>query len=378
MTGKISDSVPAYIRELRLALPPTGAAPDGTIAPELTQLGANENPLGPSPLAVKAASEALATSNRYAEDDGPQLRRELARRHNLSIDQIILGAGATELIYLAAQLLLRPGDAGVTSHGSFPLYYIAIRATGARLIETPLRDYRFDLEAIAQTLSAETKLVFLANPNNPTGTMFTADEFDAFLARVPDHVLIVLDEAYCDYIERPDYSRAIDIVKRRGNLMVLRTFSKVYGLAGLRIGYGLGPAALLDELNKIRAPFNTSGVAQAAALAALDDREHVRRSIDANNAGLAQIAGRLKELGIRCVPSVANFILAEFGYDTRPLGEELAKRGVIVRPMRALGFPQAIRVSVGTRAENENFLTALADVHVSFAGRKTETQTTKR
>jgi histidinol-phosphate aminotransferase len=375
MSKPISDSVPAYIREIRLALPPTGAGPDGTIAQELTQLGANENPLGPSPLAVRAANEALAASNRYAEDNGPQLRRELARRHNLSIDQIILGAGATELIYLAAQLLLRPADAGVTSHGSFPLYYIAIRSTGARLIENPLRDYRFDLDAIAQTLSAETKLVFLANPNNPTGTMFTADEFDAFLARVPDHALIVLDEAYCDYVERPDYSRSIDIVKRRGNLLVLRTFSKVYGLAGLRIGYGVGPAALLDELNKIRAPFNTSGVAQAAALAALDDREHVRRSIDANNAGLAQIAAGLKELAIRCVPSVANFILAEFGYHTHPLTEELAKRGVIVRPMRELGFPQAVRVSVGTRAENDKFLTALADVHASFTGRKTETQT---
>jgi len=378
MTWQISDSVPAYIREIRLALPPTGAGPDGTIAPELTQLGANENPLGPSPLAVRAANEALAASNRYAEDNGPQLRRELARRHNVSADQIVLGAGATELIYLAAQLLLRPGDAGVTSHGSFPLYYIAIRSTGARLIETPLRDYHFDLDAIAQTLSAETKLVFLANPNNPTGTMFTADQSDAFLARVPDHVLIVLDEAYCDYVERPDYSRAIDIAKRRGNLLVLRTFSKVYGLAGLRVGYGLGPAALLDELNKIRAPFNTSGVAQAAALAALDDREHVRRSIDANNAGLVQIAAGLKELSIRCVPSVANFILAEFAYDTGPLSEELAKRGVIVRPMRALGFPQAIRVSVGTRAENDKFLTTLADVHASFAGRKTETQTAKR
>ena len=374
MTRQLSDSVPAYIREIRLALPPTGAGPEGTIAPELTQLGANENPLGPSPLAVEAARQALAASNRYAEDNGPQLRRELAQRHNLPIDQIILGAGSTELLYLVARLLLRPGGAGVTSHGSFPLYYIAIRSTGARLIETPLRDYRFDLDSIAQTLSAETKLVFLANPNNPTGTMFTAGEFDSFLTRVPDHVIIVLDEAYCDYIERPDYSRSIDIVKRRGNLMVLRTFSKVYGLAGLRIGYGLGPAALLEELNKIRGPFNTSGVAQAAALAALDDREHVRRSIDANNAGLAQIAAGLKELGIRCVPSVANFILAEFGYDTDPLSDELAKRGVIVRPMRALGFPQAIRVSVGTRAENERLLATLADVHASFAGRKTETQ----
>jgi histidinol-phosphate aminotransferase len=376
MTTPIHELVPDYIREIT---PYVQGRPIEEVERELqveaVKLASNENPLGPSPLAVEAARNALSESNRYPDGSGFYLRQALARKHEISMDQIILGGGSTELIDLVARLLLRPTDAGVTSYGSFPLYYIAVRATGARLIETPLNNYRFDLDAIAQNLSAQTKLVFLANPNNPTGTMFTSDEFDAFLARVPNHVFVVLDEAYCDYIERPDYSRSVDIVKRRGNLMVLRTFSKVYGLAGLRIGYGLGPAELLDELNKIRGPFNTSGVAQAAALAALDDREHVRRSIDSNNAGLARIAGGLKELGVRCVPSVANFILAEFGYDTEPLSEELTKRGVIVRPMRWMGFPQAIRVSVGTRAENEKFLSALADVHVSFAGRKTETQT---
>jgi len=376
MTTPIHELVPDYIREIT---PYVQGRPIEEVERELqveaVKLASNENPLGPSPLAVEAARNALSESNRYPDGSGFYLRQALARKHEISMDQIILGGGSTELIDLVARLLLRPTDAGVTSYGSFPLYYIAVRATGARLIETPLNNYRFDLDAIAQNLSAQTKLVFLANPNNPTGTMFTSDEFDAFLARVPNHVFVVLDEAYCDYIERPDYSRSVDIVKRRGNLMVLRTFSKVYGLAGLRIGYGLGPAELLDELNKVRGPFNTSGVAQAAALAALDDREHVRRSIDSNNAGLAQIAGGLKELGVRCVPSVANFILAEFGYDTEPLTEELTKRGVIVRPMRWMGFPQAIRVSVGTRAENEKFLSALADVHVSFAGRKTETQT---
>jgi histidinol-phosphate aminotransferase len=376
MTTPIHELVPDYIREIT---PYVQGRPIEEVERELqieaVKLASNENPLGPSPLAVEAARNALSESNRYPDGSGFYLRQALARKHDISMDQIILGGGSTELIDLVARLLLRPTDAGVTSYGSFPLYYIAVRATGARLIETLLNNYRFDLDAIAQNLSAQTKLVFLANPNNPTGTMFTSDEFDAFLARVPGHVFVVLDEAYCDYIERPDYSRSVDIVKRRGNLMVLRTFSKVYGLAGLRIGYGLGPAGLLDELNKIRGPFNTSGVAQVAALAALDDREHVRRSIDSNNAGLAQIAGGLKELGVRCVPSVANFILAEFGYDTEPLSEELTKRGVIVRPMRWMGFPQAIRVSMGTRAENEKFLSALADVHVSFAGRKTETQT---
>lgn len=340
---------------------------------EAVKLGSNENPLGPSPLAAEAVRTAVAECNRYPDTDGILLRTALAAKHAISMEQIILGAGSTELIDLAARLLLRPKDTGVTSYGSFPLYYMAIRAAGARLVEVPLKDYRFDLDAIARSLSPETKLVYLANPNNPTGTMFTANEFDVFLRRVPDHVFVVIDEAYFEYIERDDYSRSVELVQRRNNLMVLRTFSKVYGLAGLRVGYGLGPAKLLDELDKIRGPFTVSNVAQAAALAALDDREHVRRSIELNNGGLAQLAGGLRKLGIRYVPSVANFILADFGYDTKHLTEELATRGVIVRPMRWMGFPQAIRVSVGTRAENEKFLDALADVHGSFAKRKTET-----
>jgi len=376
MTKPIHEYVPDYIRAIAPYVP---GRPIEEVERELNiqaiKLASNENPLGPSPLAVEAGRKALAASNRYPDGSGFYLRQALAAKHDIPTEQIILGAGSTELIDLSARLMLRPGGAGVTSEGSFPLYYIAIRAAGARLIETPLREYRFDLDAIARSLSPETKIVFLANPNNPTGTMFTADEFDQFLARVPSHVLVVLDEAYCDYIERADYTRSVDRVRRGANLIVLRTFSKVYGLAGLRIGYGLGPAGLLDEMNKIRGPFNTSGVAQAAALAALDDRAHVRRSIESNNAGLAQLTAGLHALGVRCVPSVANFILAEFGYDTEPLSEELTRRGVIVRPMRWMGFPHAIRISVGTQAENQKFLGALADLHVSFAGRKTETRT---
>lgn len=344
------------------------------------KLASNENPLGPSPLAVAAARKALSDSNRYPDGSGFYLREALARKHRLPVEQIILGGGSTELIDLTARLMLRPENTGVTSFGSFPLYYIAIRAAGAKLVETPLRDYRFDLDAIAKALGPEARIVFLANPNNPTGTMFTADEFDAFLARVPSHVLVVLDEAYCDYIERADYSRSVDLVRSGRNLVVLRTFSKVYGLAGLRIGYGLGPAGLLDEINKIRGPFNTSGVAQAAALAALEDNEHVRRSIEANKEGLARLAAGLKELGVRCVPPAGNFILAEFGYDTEPLCEELTKRGVIVRPMRWMGFPQAIRVSAGTRAENDKFLGALAELQSSGAvgSSKKQTQPARR
>jgi len=368
MTKPIHEYVPDYIRQIAPYVP---GRPIEEVERELKisaiKLASNENALGPSPLAVEAGKKALAQANRYPDGSGFYLRHALAKKHDIPIEQIILGAGTTELIDLTARLLLRPTDAGVSSYGSFPLYYITVRASGARLIEVPLRDYHFDLDAIARILSPETKLVFLANPNNPTGTMFTADEFDAFLSRVPPHVFIVLDEAYCDYIERADYSRSVELVRRRGNLMVLRTFSKVYGLAGLRIGYGLGPAKFLDEMNKIRGPFNTSSVAQAAALAALDDHKHIRRSIDSNNEGLQQLADGMKALGVHCVPSVANFILAEFGYDTEPLCEELTKLGVIVRPMRWMGFPQALRVSVGTRAENDKFLSALADLHASFA-----------
>jgi histidinol-phosphate aminotransferase len=228
-----------------------------------------------------------------------------------------------------------------------------------------MREYHFDLEAIARDMPEETKLIFLANPNNPTGTMFSADKLDAFLAHIPEHILLVLDEAYCDYVDASNYSRSIEIVRGGRNLLVLRTFSKVYGLAGLRIGYGIGPAALLAEMNKIRGPFNTSGIAQAAALAALDDSEHVRRSVESNRAGLAQLTSGLQKLGIKFVPSVANFLLVIFGTDTEPLVEALLKHGVIVRPMRWMGFPSAIRVTVGTHEENQKFLHALAEVRAS-------------
>jgi histidinol-phosphate aminotransferase len=367
MTDFTRELVPPYIREIAPYVP---GKPIEEVERELNmhaiKVASNENPLGPSPLAVEAAKKALAVSNRYPDGSGFYLREALAKKHGIPAENIILGGGSTELIDLSARIALVPGDCGVTSYGSFPLYYIAIRATGASYLDVPMRDYHFDLEAIARDLPKETKLIFLANPNNPTGTMFSADNLDAFLARVPEHILVVLDEAYCDYVDDPNYSRSIDIVRGGRNLLVLRTFSKVYGLAGLRIGYGIGPAALLAEMNKIRGPFNTSGVAQAAALAALDDAKHVRRSVESNRAGLKQLASGLENLGIKFVPSVANFLLVIFGTDTEPLVEDLLKHGVIVRPMRWMGFPSAIRVTVGTHKENEKFLRALADVQASL------------
>ena len=367
MTDFTHELVPPYIRELAPYVP---GKPIEEVERELNmhaiKLASNENPLGASPLAIAAAQKALAASNRYPDGSGFYLREALAKKHGIPVESIILGGGSTELIDLSARIALVPGDCGVTSYGSFPLYYIAIRATGASFLDVPMHDYQFDLEAIARDLPEETKLIFLANPNNPTGTMFSADNLDTFLARVPEHILVVLDEAYYDYVDDPNYSRSIDIVRGGRNLIVLRTFSKVYGLAGLRIGYGIGPAALLAEMNKIRGPFNTSGVAQAAASAALDDTEHVRRSVESNRAGLAQMASGLHSLKIKFVPSVANFLLVIFGTDTEPLVEELLKHGVIVRPMRWMGFPTALRVTVGTHEENEKFLRALAEVRASL------------
>lgn len=376
MTKSIHEFVPRCIREIAPYVPgkPIEEVERALNIHDAVKLASNENPLGPSPLAVEAARIALAESNRYPDGSGFYLREALAKRHEIPAEKIFLGNGSTEIIDLIARLLLRPENTGVTSFGSFPLYYIAIRAAGARLLQIPLREYRFDLDAMARDLPPDARLIYLANPNNPTGTMFTADELDAFLARIPADAFVVLDEAYCDYVERADYSRSLDLVRRGANLMVLRTFSKVYGLAGLRIGYGLGPSNLFTEMNKIRGPFNTSGIAQAAALAALDDAAHVRRSVDSNRAGLAQLAQGLRDLGVRPVPSVTNFIFTEFGYDTGPLTEELAKRGVIVRPMGWMGFPNALRISVGTHGENEKFLRALADLLPSAEAHKTETR----
>ncbi len=369
MPKSIRELIPAYIREIDPYQP---GKPIEEVERELKiraiKLVSNENPLGPSPLAVAAAQQALADANRYPDGGGFYLRQKLAARYEVPLEMVLLGLGSSELIDLAARLLVDAGEEGLTSDGSFPLFYIAIQASGGRLVTVPLKEYTFDLEAIAHAINARTRIVILANPNNPTGTLFTADAFDAFLKRVPEDVLVVLDEAYYDYVQLPGYSRSLDLARQGRNLLVLRTFSKVYGLAGMRIGYGIGPAALLAEMNKVRTPFNTSGVAQAAALAALDDAEHVRRSIESNRAGMAQLGAGLKALGVRFIPSHANFMLVELGTDAAPVSDELLRLGVIVRPMRWMGFPQAMRVTVGTREENEKFLAALGQVVGRSAG----------
>lgn len=355
------ERVPDYIHRINAYVP---GRPIEEVERELkiraVKLASNENPLGPSPRAVEAAREALAGSNRYPDGGGHYLREALAGLHGIPIQNVILGLGSSELIDLSARLMVRPGDEGLTSFGAFPLFYIAIQATGGRLVTVPLKDHAFDLDALARGITSRTRFIILANPNNPTGTMFTADEFDSFLKRVPEDVLVVLDEAYCDYVQHPGYSRSIERVRGGANVLVLRTFSKVYGLAGLRIGYGIGPAALLTEMDKVRTPFNTSGVAQAAALAALGDVDHTRRSVESNRAGMLQLTAGLDRIGAKFVPSFGNFIYIEAGIRASEVGADLEKLGVIVRPLDWMGMPDGLRVTVGTADENEKFLAAYA------------------
>lgn len=363
MPKPIHQLVPKYIHELPAYIP---GKPIEEVERDLkiqaVKLASNENPLGPSRLAVEAVRRAIVDANRYPDGGAFLLHEKIASKLGVAPQNIVIGFGSSELIDLAARALLRDGLEGITSEGTFPLYRIFIAATGARLTEAPLRDYAFDLEAIAAKVTPDTRVIYLANPNNPTGTMFTAAALEAFLARIPDHVLVVLDEAYYDYVQREDYSRAIAQVREGHNLLVLRTFSKVYGLAGMRIGYGIAAPGLVSELNKLRTPFNTSNLSQVAALAALDDYEHVSKSLESNRAGLEQLRNGVAKLGLNAIPSHANFVLVELGADAEAIAGELLNRGVIVRAMRWMGFPQAIRVSAGTREENERFLSAIADL----------------
>jgi len=316
MTKPVRELVPAFIRNIDPYVP---GKPVEDVERELgmrcVKLASNENPLGPSPLAIAAANQAAADAHRYPEGGAHILRRKIADRLGVSREQVILGAGSTDLIELVAKTLLHSEDSGLTSVGSFPMYYIAIRATGAKLITVPQKNYHIDLDAIAAAIEPRTKLIFLANPNNPTGTIFTATEFERFLGKIHDDVLVILDEAYFEYVEEPDYSRSLDLVRQGRKLLVLRTFSKVYGLAGLRIGYGIAPVELIEELNKLRLPFNTSVAAHAAALAALEVM--ARDDLPGRAARLgAHLLEQLRALACGMTIGVADSPYPSLGVDT--------------------------------------------------------------
>ncbi len=281
MTHTLEELIPDYIQGLPAYVP---GKPIEEVEQDLkihaVKLASNENPLGPSPKAMEAARRALGEANWYPDGGSKHLREVLAARFAVKPEEIFVGLGSSEIIDLASRVLLRPGLEGITSEGSFALFAIAIRASGGKLIQTRMKNFAFDLDAITAAVTSQTRIIYIANPNNPTGTAFGASEFAAFLKKIPGDVLVVLDEAYREYAERPDLPNAMELFRQYNNILTLRTFSKVYGLAGLRIGYSIGHPTLTAEMNKLRTPFNVTSVGQAAALAALDDTEHVRRSVE--------------------------------------------------------------------------------------------------
>jgi len=363
MTKTIEDLIPDYIRGLPVYVP---GRPIEEVERELkihaVKLASNENPLGPSPMAMEAARKALSESHRYPDGGTHTLRQMLSEKTGVAFDEIFVGLGSSEIIDLAARVCLRAGLQGITSFGSYAPFSVAIRASGAELVLVPQKNFAFDLEAILRAVTPKTGVIYIANPNNPTGTAFGTAELEEFIASVPDGVLVVLDEAYVHYAPSLDRRKSEEIYRRRKNVLILRTFSKVFGLAGLRIGFAFGRPELLAAMNRLKTPFNTSGIAQAAALAAMNDREHVARCIRENAAERARLTEGLTALGLRPVRSETNFVFMVVGSDAKALSEELLHAGVIVRPLGWMGFPEAVRISVGTTEENDKCLAAMSQL----------------
>ena len=323
------------------------------------KLASNENPLGPSPMAVGAVRQAGPELNRYPESGGFKLTEKLSELHGVDNDQIILGNGSNELLNIISYTYLSDNESAVMATPSFVIYPLATQSAGARPVMIPLTDFRHDLKKMAEAIGDDTKLVFIANPNNPTGTINTGKEFDEFMKLVPEGILVVVDDAYHEYVTADTYPDTLKYLRQGRDIIILRTFSKIYGLAGLRIGYGIAPGEIISDLNKVRAPFNTNSIAQAAALAALDDKEHVKKSKVLNEEGKVFLYNQLGSLGIDFVPTEANFIYITPGdISSERLFNELLKKGVIIRPMGE----NAVRVTIGTPEENGKFIDALKEV----------------
>ncbi|WP_454734977.1 histidinol-phosphate transaminase [Cupriavidus necator] len=328
----------------------------------IVKLASNENPLGMPASAQRAVADAVAELGRYPDSNGFALKAALSARFGVSEDWLTLGNGSNDILELAAHALVEPGQSIVYAEYSFAVYALATQEIGARAIEVSARDYGHDLDAMAAAIAPDTRLVFIANPNNPTGTFVPAAQIEAFLQRVPAHVVVVLDEAYNEYLDADQQYDSLAWVRRYPNLLVSRTFSKAYGLAGLRVGYAVAQPELTDLLNRVRQPFNVNSVAQAAAVAALGDSEFLRRSAELNRAGKAQLTEAFDRLGLEYVPSSGNFVLVRVGDDDGAgarVNVALLKQGVIVRPVGNYNLPRWLRVTIGLPEENAAFIAAL-------------------
>lgn len=328
----------------------------------IIKLASNENPRGPGDLVQKAILRETAALSRYPDGNGYVLKQALVKHVGVKPGQITLGNGSNDVLDLIARVTVEPGCQAVISEHSFVVYRLAVTIAGGSLIEVPAKEFGTDLEAMAAAITPQTTVVFVANPNNPTGTWVTHNAFKAFLESVPEHVWVVLDEAYLEYADDPEYPDALALLRAYPNLIVTRTFSKIHGLAALRVGYGLSSQAFADLLNRARQPFNVGSIGLAAAAAALEDQEFVSVSVAMNKAGMAQITQGLTALGLQYIPSMGNFVSFDAGRSGSEVFQSLLQQGVIVRPIAEYGLPNHVRVSIGLPEENQRFLDVLPSV----------------
>ncbi len=358
----ICDLAPSYIRSIapyQPGKPITELARElGLEASSIIKLASNENPLGVSPKAQQAIRAVLDGLALYPDGNGFELKQALSRHLNVGMDQLVLGNGSNDVLELAARAFLAPANSAVYAQHAFAVYPLVVQAMGCKGIEVPAKNFAHDLDAMLRAMQADTRIVFVANPNNPTGTFAQAKEMERFIAAVPTQVLIVLDEAYNEYLRPEQRCDSLLWLKKYPNLLITRTFSKVYGLAGLRVGYAMGSSGVADLLNRVRQPFNVNSISLAAAAAALDDYDFVRRSYELNLAGMDQLTAGLKQLGLEYIPSYGNFVTFKMS-DAKAVNAALLRAGVIVRPIAGYGMPDWLRVSIGLESENARFLTSL-------------------
>ena len=362
MSISVASRAPAHIHSLSPYQPgkPVSelARETGISEPEIVKLASNENPLGMSPKARAAAVATLEEGARYPDGNAFALKAALARKYGVDMTQLVIGNGSNDVLEIASHAFLSPGASAVFAQYSFAVYPLATIARGARCIQVPARDYGHDLDAMRSAIDPTTRIVFIANPNNPTGTFLPGAEIEAFLARVPQDVLVVLDEAYTEFLPVEMRYDSIGWVARFPNLLISRTLCKAYGLAGLRLGYGVAHPEVADLMNRVRQPFNASIVAQAAGVAALEDQDFVEKVAENNRLGMAQLTAAFAEMGLEWIPSFGNFVTVRVG-DGAKVDRSLLSQGVIVRPIGGYGMPEWLRVSVGLPEENARFITAL-------------------
>jgi len=326
------------------------------------KIASNENPLGPSPLAVKAVEEAIPNLNRYPDGDAFYLKEKLSSKLGISPETLIFGNGSNDVIDIAARTFMKPGDEAIFGEYAFIVYPIVTQAVGAKGVISPMPNYTHDLRDMYSRITEKSKIIFIANPNNPTGTIVKRAEFEWFLDKVPEDILVLMDEAYFEYVEDKDYPNSLEYHNSGKSIITVRTFSKIYGLAGLRLGYGIAPQEIISNMQRIRQPFNVNSLSQAGAMAAIDDKEHIDKTINVNREGLIYVTQELEKLGIPYDPSFTNFVLIDLGDDPLPVYNSLLKEGVIVRPVIGYGLKTHLRVSIGLPEENEKFIRGIKKV----------------